>query len=364
MKPIFNLHELERQARTQLTQMAYDFIAGGADDELTLRANSEAWRALRLAPRMLAGVAQRQLGTSVLGHDIAFPVLVAPMGYQCLAAAEGEVATARGAAQAGTVYVLSTTSTRSIEEVATAGAASWFQLYVYKDRGITRELVARAAAAGYKALCLTVDSPREGWRERDQRNQFHLPPGLSLKNFEGMPGLADLGSSSGASALTSYIDQQWDAGLCWHDVDWLAGLSPLPLAVKGVLGAHDALAALDHGARAVIVSNHGGRQLDGVPATAEVLPAIAAAMDGRGELLVDGGIRRGTDVLKALALGARAVLLGRPVYWGLALDGADGVHAVLQHLRDEFDLAMALAGCRTVADITPDRIWQRPGRRD
>jgi 4-hydroxymandelate oxidase len=353
MEKIINLASLEQLARPRLSKMSFDFVAGGSDDEWTLRRNMAAWHDTELLPRVLRYSRERSLETTLLGQRLAHPILMAPMGFQCLAHPEGEVAAARGAAAAKAVYVLSTTSTKSIEEVAQESQGpKWFQLYVYKDRSITKNLVERAVAAGYQALCLTVDTPIEGRREKDKLNQFRLPAGLTIANFRDNPALNDIGGADRESALTKYIESQWETGLSWDDVDWLARLSRLPLVLKGILSARDAELAVQHGIAAIIVSNHGGRQLDGVPATAEVLEAVVDAVGNRGEVLVDGGIRRGTHVLRALAMGARAVLVGRPLFWALALGGADGVAAALEHLRGELSEAMELAGCRSTAEIS------------
>ena len=341
--------------------MAYDFIAGGAEDELTLRENVDAWNRIRILPRVLGGARERRLETTVLGQRISAPILAAPMGFQRLAHPEGEVAGARGTAQARTIFILSTMSTRSIEDVAHAGdGPKWFQLYVYKDRAISENLIARAVAAGYRAICLTVDNPVEGRRERDKLNPFILPKGLALANFQGNPALAKIEDSENESALTDYIHDQWETALSWRDVDWVSQRSKLPLIFKGVLTARDAELAVDHGAAAIVVSNHGGRQLDGAPATADVLSEVVDAVGSRCEVLVDGGIRRGTHVLRALAMGARAVLVGRPLFWGLALGGASGVHAVLRHLRDELSIAMELAGCPSISEISRDLLRKGP----
>jgi 4-hydroxymandelate oxidase len=353
MLEILNLESLEPLARARLDPMLYDYIAGGAGDEWTLAENRVAWSRLQLLPRMLRGVATRSLETTVLGTRVSFPALVAPMGFHGLCHAECEEATARGTAAEGTIFCASTVSNVSLEAIARAsGASRWFQLYVYRDRGITRELVARAAAAGFSALCLTVDTPLAGQRERDRRNALRMPAHLELGNFPASHTTSHHQGAESGSALAQYIASQWDPGLTWKDVEWLRSISPLPVLVKGILAPDDALLAIEHGAAGVIVSNHGGRQLDSVPAPITMLEPVVNAVAGRAEVLMDGGVRRGTDVLKALALGARAVLVGRPVLWGLTLDGADGVRAVLRHLRDEIDLAMALAGCASIADVT------------
>ena len=352
MLEILNLESLEARARERLDPMLFDYIAGGAGDEWTLHENRAAWSRLQLLPRMLRGVGSRDQRTTVLGTAVSFPVLVPPMGFHGLCHEDAEVATARATAGAGTIFVASTVSNRSLEAIAEACAGPrWFQLYVYRDKAITRDLVQRAVAAGYSALCLTVDTPLAGPRERDRRNRLRMPAHLGLENFPATHAERHTAGSEAESALARYIADMWDANLTWTDVDWLRSLSNLPVIIKGVLAPDDARLAIEHGAAAIIVSNHGGRQLDGVPAPISVLLPVMDAVAGRVEVLLDGGVRRGTDVLKALALGARAVLVGRPVLWGLTLDGESGVAAVLEHLRGEIDLAMALAGCRSVNDI-------------
>ena len=363
MLDVLNLDELEARARERLDPMLFDYIAGGAADEWTLAENRAAWSRVRLLPRMLRGVADRSMATTVLGTPVSMPVLVPPMGFQGLCHPEAETATARAAALEGTVFCASTVSNCSLEAIAQASGANgtrWFQLYVYKDKGITRSLVERAAAAGYSALCLTVDTPLAGPRERDRRNNLRMPGHLKLANFpEEHTAMHHHGSGPGSS-LAQYITAQWDPALTWKDVEWLRSISPMPVVVKGILAAGDATLSADSGAAAIVVSNHGGRQLDGVPAGITMLPAVVDAVARRGdcEVYVDGGARRGPDVLRALALGARAVMIGRPILWGLTLDGADGVRAVLQRIRAEIDLSMALAGCATLADVTPDLIMR------
>ena len=352
MLEILNLDSLDARARERLDPMLFDYIAGGAGDEWTLRESRAAWSRIQLLPRMLRGVGTRDQRTSVLGTPISFPVLVPPMGFHGLCHPDAEVATAAATAAAGTIFVASTVSNRSLEAISQACSGSrWFQLYVYRDKAITRDLVQRAAEAGYSALCLTVDTPLAGQRERDRRNRLRMPAHLGLENFPATHAEQHKAGSEGGSALARYIADMWDANLTWKDVDWLRSISPIPVIIKGILAPGDASLAIEHGAAAVIVSNHGGRQLDSAPASVTMLPAIVEAVAGRVEVLIDGGIRRGTDVLKALALGARAVLVGRPVLWGLTLDGAAGVTAVLEHLRGEIDLAMALAGCAHINQI-------------
>ena len=352
MLDIVNLDELESRAHEHLEQSAFDYLAGGAGDEWTLRENRAAWERFALLPRVLRGVGQRQLDTTVLGTRISFPVLVAPMAFHGLCDTDAETATVRGVAGAGTIFVASTMSNHSIETIAQAVAPAlcWFQLYIHRDRGITTELVHRAEAAGYGALCLTVDTPMLGNRERDGRNRLRLPDHLELGNFTAAHGAMNRVETDG-SAVANYVRSEVDPGLVWADLDWLRSITALPIVVKGVLHPEDATLAVAHGAASLVVSNHGGRQLDGVPAPITMLDAIVDRVGGRAEVLLDGGVRRGTDVLKALALGARAVMVGRPVLWGLALGGSEGVRAVLDHLRGELDLAMALAGCSAIGDI-------------
>jgi 4-hydroxymandelate oxidase len=350
MEPI-NLDELEAVARERLPQMAYDYYASGALDERTLADNRAAWARWRLHYRVLVDVSTRDTGAQLLGHPIAAPIAVAPTAFHKLAHPEGEVATARAAGAAGTWMFLSTLSTTRVEEVCEAATGPvGFQLYVYKDRGVTRDLIARAEAAGCRALVLTADAPLIGTRERDVRNRFHLPDGLRMENLlpAGMDAVAE---AAGDSGLAAYVARLLESALTWDLVDWLAGVTRLPILIKGVVRADDAVRALDHGAAGIWVSNHGGRQLDDAPATATVLPEVAEAVAGRAPVLVDGGLRRGADVLKAVALGATAVCVGRPILWGLAAGGQAGAERALGMLREELSLAMALAGCPSLRDL-------------
>ncbi|MGE0710371.1 MAG: alpha-hydroxy acid oxidase [Planctomycetota bacterium] len=355
MEPI-NLADLEALARARLEPMAFDYYASGAMDELTLRDNRQAFDRLRLRYRVLRGVGQRDLGRELLGARLDWPVLVAPMAFQQLAHPEGEAATARAAGAAGTVMILSTLSNVALEEVVAASSGPvWFQLYVYKDRAATQALVQRAEAAGCRALVLTVDAPLLGRRERDVRNGFHLPPGLEARNVHAA-GYGALGAVEGESGLAAYVASLLDPDLGWEDVAWLRSITSLPILVKGVVRGDDAALAVEHGAAGVVVSNHGGRQLDTAIATIDALPEVAAAVAGRAAVLLDGGVRRGTDVIKALALGAQAVLLGRPVLWALAWRGSAGVSRALGLLREELDQALALCGCRSLAELGPELV--------
>ena len=355
MTNFLNLDEVERVARERLGAMAYDYYVGGANDEVTVRENRLAYERLALRYHVLVDVRRRSTKTTVLGEEIDFPVLVAPTAFQRLACDAGEIATARAAAASRTIMILSTPSTCTIEDVGAVPGPKWFQLYVYADRGLTRGLVDRAESAGMKAVVLTVDAPVLGRRERDLRNRFHLPDGIRLANVPSS-GSVPLPTGPAESGLANLFASGIDAGLTWRDVEWLRSITRLPVLIKGIVRGDDARRAVDHGAAGIIVSNHGGRQLDTAIASVRALPEVAEAVDGRVEVLLDGGIRRGTDVVKAIALGARAVLLGRPVVWGLAAGGEEGAHRVLDLLKAEVDLAMALCGCPTVGDISRDLV--------
>lgn len=341
-----NIDEYEAVARAALAAPVYDYYAGGADDEVTLRENRKAFRRLHIAYRVLVDVAKRDPTTSVLGVPLSMPVILAPTALHRMAHPEGEAATARAAARAGVLMTLSTISSVALEDVAAAAPEGrrWFQLYHFSDRAKTEQLVKRAHAAGYEAIVLTVDAPILGRRERDLRHPFAIPDDVRAVHFDDVdPRTADVDSP-----LAVFIDQP---SINWDDLAWIRGIAPLPLLVKGVVRADDAARAVHEGCAGVWVSNHGGRQLDTSIPTADALPAIVEAVGGRAAVVVDGGVRRGTDVLKALALGADAVAVGRPQLWGLAAGGEDGVARVLALLREELSTAMALAGCRTVAEI-------------
>ena len=352
-----NLRDLKERARKSLSQMAYDFYVSGANDEITLRENRAAYERILLLPRVLVDVSVRDMSTTVLGERVSMPILIAPTALQGLAHPEGEIATTRAAGAAKTLTTLATLSNTSIEEaMAVATGPAWFQLYVFRDRAISASLVQRAEAAGCKAVVLTVDVPMPGQRERDVRNRLTLPDHLSLKNLL-QAGCHEFPKNVGAnSGMAVYVASLFDPALTWKDIEWLAGVTKLPVLVKGILRADDARRAINHGAAGIIVSNHGARQLDTTPASISVLPEIVDAVAGAVEIYVDGGIRRGTDVLKAMAYGARAVLVGRPILWGLAVGGEAGVKYVLEMLRQEFDLAMALSGCPSLSAISRDLV--------
>jgi 4-hydroxymandelate oxidase len=345
-----NLHEYEAAARGLLSPMVWDYVAGGSGDEVTLQANRAAFDRWRLLPRVLRGVREVSTATSVLGQAIALPVLVAPSGRHRLCHDEGERAVARAARAAGTIYTMSTAATFGIEEIAAEAGPWWFQLYVYRDRGISRELVQRAAAAGASALVVTVDVPVRARREAEERRHFAMPAGVAMP-YLAAPESSRAATATNGSREARAINAVFDPKLSWDDLDWLASLSPLPVLLKGVLHPGDAARAVDAGAQAILVSNHGGRQLDGAIAALDALPAVVEAVAGRGEVLLDGGVRRGTDVLKALALGARAVLIGRPILWGLAVGDEGGARHVLELLRAELALDLMLCGLSRPAEV-------------
>lgn len=357
---MINLHDYERAASACVEPSAWGYQCAGANDELTVRSNQEAWQQIELRYRTMVDVAMRTTATTVLGTTIASPILIAPTALQCLCHPEGELAMARAAEAAGTIMVVSTTATIDLEEVmAETPAPKWFQVYIYQGREHTRELVRRAVASGYSALVLTVDAPVLGRRERDIRNSFTLPAGMHVANAVNVGMDVVPTATADASGLMRHFRGLHDPALTPRDITWLRELSGLPVIVKGIVRGDDARRAIEHGAAGVIVSNHGGRQLDTSVATARALGEVVDAVGNAAEVYVDGGIRRGTDVLKAIALGARAVLVGRPPLWGLAVGGADGVRHVLDLLHDELDLAMALSGCCSMADITSDLLVPR-----
>lgn len=336
MERVVAVDDYEPMARELLLREIYDFIAGGAGDELTLRENTSAFTRWALRPRILRGILGRETAVEILGAKLSMPVMIAPWGYQRIVHPEGELATARAAARARTLMVVPTPAEGDLEAIAdVSDGPKWMQLYVFEDRGYTERMLHRVAGSGYGAVMLTADLPVRGTRDRERRNGFEIPRRLR--------------PSGGA----------YDPGISWEDLDWIRERAPLPILVKGVLTAEDARRAVDAGADGIVVSNHGGRQLDGTQASIEALPEVAQAVAGEVVVLLDGGVRRGTDVLKAIALGAAAVLVGRPTAWGLAVDGEEGVFRVLEILRGELDTAMALTGCGTISDITPELVAKR-----
>ena len=353
-----SLDDLEREARHAIGEMAYAYYAGGADDERLLEGNVAAWGHWQLHPRVLAGISEVSTATTLLGTPVSSPVAVAPTAIQGLAHPEGEAATARGAAEAGALLILSSLATCPLEEVAAAApeAARWMQVYILRERARTAELVSRAAAHGYGALVLTVDAPVSGLRLREWRMGVHLPDDLALPNLAG-----DSTDSAREGGFMAVVTHEFEPALTPDDIQWLAGLSALPVVAKGVQRADDAVRCVDAGAAAVVVSNHGARQLADAPATADIVGEIVDAVAGRAEVYVDGGVRRSPDVVKALALGARATLVGRPSLWALATGGADGVAALLRWYESELRRAMALCGAASIEDIDRGLVRRAPG---
>ncbi|CEM36117.1 unnamed protein product [Vitrella brassicaformis CCMP3155] len=378
-----NLDDFERIADKRLTKAVHGYYSSGANDEVSLRENRVAFERIRLRPRFLIDVDNIQLQTSILGYNVSMPLIVSPTAMQKMAHPDGETGVAIACKEMGIPMTLSTLATTSVTDVsANCGGEGlrFFQLYTFRDRGITYDLVKRAEAAGFKALVLTVDTPTLGRRNADIRNQFSLPTGLSLANFEAPKAKSTLGSegtnlsdareavriaakqgmadhSDSRSALSAYTTKFFDASLTWDSIKWLKSITNLPIVVKGVMTAEDAILAKEQGVAAVWVSNHGARQLDGVDATIDVLEEVVDALRGTSiEVYLDGGIRRGTDILKALALGARAVAFGRPALWGLTYNGKEGVSQVLQMMKDELSLAMKLSGATNVSSVPRDLI--------
>ncbi|GCE19639.1 alpha-hydroxy acid oxidase [Dictyobacter kobayashii] len=347
MEPI-NVFDYEQLAQKRMPAVIWDHIQGGSEDEVTLHANRQAFERLRLRPRVLVDVSAIETHTTVLGTPIHMPIIVGPTAGHMLVHPEGECATAQAAEQAGTIMIVSGFSSRSIEEIhASTQGPLWLQLYSYHSLEVTGQFVQRAEAAGYQAIVLTVDTAHLGKREQDIRNNFQRSRFVPLANF--------VDNDVSETPLRHLVDT-------WETVDWLRTITRLPIILKGILTPEDALLALQHGVAGIVVSNHGGRQLDGTISSIEALPEIVQAVNGGCEIYLDSGIRRGTDILKALALGARAVLIGRPIFWGLAVNGAPGVHHILDLLHAELTMSMALAGQPTLSSLEPSLI-KRPDQR-
>lgn len=372
------VEDLRRIARRRLPRGVFDYIDGGAEDELTMAANSAAYRRLTFSPRVLRDVSQVDISSSLLGRKLAYPLVLAPTGFTRIAHPEGELAVARAARRAGIPYTLSTLGTRSIEEVAEVGSDRlWFQVYTWRDRDLVADLIERAAHSGYEALCLTVDTAVLGSRERDVRRGFTLPPKIGLSTlidgtihpgwswafltsepiiFANVAGITSVGDGSDAISLAEYVGSQFDPALSWDDVEWFRDRWAGPLVVKGIQSVEDARIASDRGVDAIAISNHGGRQLDSAPATLDLLRSVAAAVGDRTEIICDGGVRRGSDIVKAIALGADAVMAGRPYLYGLGAAGEPGVDQVLTNFASEMRRTMALIGCTSVDDLGPEYI--------
>ena len=352
--PPLRLEDFEPRARALLPPSTYDYFAGGSEDEAAVAGNRAAFGRYRFRFKVLAATPDPDLSCQLLDERFTMPVQLAPTATQKLAHPDGEVAAARAAASAGVAFCLSTLSTVSIEDVAAASQGTrWFQLYMYRDRGVTTDLIERAANSGYTAVMLTVDTPRLGRRERDFRNGFDLAPGLRYENLRGALTVTG-GAEAGQSALSQYFTDQLDSWLTWKDLEWLVTQSRLPVMAKGVVRADDARRAVASGVKAVIVSNHGGRQLDHSIATLDALPEVVQAVAAEVPVLVDGGVRRGTDVLKAVALGARSVMIGRPYLWALACGGEAGVTNALDLLRQEITVSMSLLGVKSLSEVSED----------
>jgi L-lactate dehydrogenase (cytochrome) len=368
---LITIDDLRRRARRRLPRAVFDFIDGGAEDELTLRRNEAALKQITFRPRVLVDTEARDQSVTVLGQRLSSPLILAPTGLCGMAAPRGEILSARASLNAGVLFTLSSMSAVSIEDTAAAvPGPHWFQLYVWRDRQLTRALAERAAASGYRSMVVTVDVPVLGQRERDLRNGATIPPRITLSN--AIDSVQKLGwllgmarhpridfvnvarrtnDAQGPFALGPYVNSQFDPSVTWADLSWFRSIWAGPLVLKGIMSAEDARLSIDYGVDAIVVSNHGGRQLDGLPAAIEVLPEIVEAVDGRIEVLFDGGIRRGTDVIKAVALGARACMIGRPYLYGLGAGGQAGVEHAINILRSEIDRAQALLGRPTLADL-------------
>lgn len=355
-----NVAECEQAARGRLPHAVYEYYARGAEEETTLEENAAAFRSIHFRPRGLVDVSEIDTRRSLLGVELPSPIALAPTAFHRLAHEEGESATARAAGRKGHLMIASSLATTRIEDIAAAGPAPlWLQLYVFRDRSLSEELVRRAVDAGCTAVCLTIDVPVAGNREHDARNHFSLGDAVEIANFAGYIQ-SRFPETNADSGLAAFVAEQFDPSLTWEVVDWLRGIAGVPVVVKGIQHPADAELAVESGASAVVVSNHGGRQLDGAEPSIRLLPDVVGAVRGRVPVLVDGGIRRGSDVAKAICLGAEAVLVGRPYLWGLTLGGENGVSHVLDLLDGELRRAMALLGAPSLAELGPDRLAPPP----
>lgn len=350
MSPI-NANEFEIVAQHKLEKSIYDYIASGACDEYTLKRNTESFKNIQIIPRLFGSTNTVKTESKLLQHQLSMPIFVSPMAYHCLVHSAGETATINAINESGVGMTVSTLSSVSLEDIATISSGPlWFQLYIYKDRTITQKLIRRAELAGYSALIVTVDTPIMGRRERDIRNQFKLPNRVSAKNITN-ERLDLLLSKEQRLSVKNYTDNLFDRTLTWKDIEWIQRQTSLPVILKGIMHEDDAAKALELNIAAIIVSNHGGRQLDSMPATIEVLPDIAKRINNKIPILIDGGFRRGTDIFKAIALGADCVMIGRPVLWALACDGVTGVKSLFDIYRTELIETMILCGCSSINDI-------------
>lgn len=355
--PIADVMQFEPLARKRLSKMAYDYVRSGGGDEITMRENRLGFERLRLAPDVLVDVSRLDTRVNLFGSELESPILLAPIAYHRVFHPEGEAATARGASAAGSAFVISTLTTTAIDEIArNTQRPIWFQLYVQRDRAFTQDMVERAVASGCKAICLTVDTPVLGCRY--SQLSFTLPKGIECMHVRGFNPVASAQTPSHKPQQGHIFNPMFDPSFNWSDLEWLRSVAKVPVLLKGVLTAQDGKRAVEHGADGVIVSNHGGRNLDTVPSTIDALPRIAEAVAGRIPVLLDSGVRRGTDIFAALALGAKAVLIGRPYIYGLAAGGAEGVERVITILRDELERAMALTGRCSLAAIDSSVLYR------
>lgn len=355
VRKFFDIKEIEVSALHHLSSDVYDFFSGGAGDEDTLHQNIVSFDKIKVLPRVLRNVESRSLATIVLGNEIAFPLLIAPMAFQKLAHPDGEIAVAKGAHEANVLMTLSTLSTSSFEQVKCVGQMPiWFQLYIYKDREITKNLIQQAEQCGFNGLVLTVDAPLYGKRKREIVNPLRLTKQIQLDNLQ-KAGL-DLNAID-LPQLAPYLASLLDPSITWKDIEWIRSISSLPIILKGVMNPRDVEIAHEYNIDALIISNHGGRQFDSALSAIEALLAISEVNAGKTELILDGGIRRGSDILKAIALGAKAVMVGRPILWGLAAGGVEGVTRVLSILKSELDMAMALCGCKSIEEVNKDILF-------
>jgi L-lactate dehydrogenase (cytochrome) len=366
-----NINDLRQAAQRRLPRAVFDYVDGGAEDEATLRNNRLGFERYTFNPRVLVDVSQRDQSTTVLGQRLTSPLILAPTGFSGMLRHRGEALAAHAAAQKGVIYTCSTMSICSMEEIAAAsGGPLWFQLYVWRDREITRSLIDRAQVIGARALVVTVDTPVLGQREKDLRNGLIIPPRVTLGNLLDLlrrpawlreflshprPTFGNFVGAAGvkhdAVSLGAFTQQQFSAAITWDDLDWFRSIWNGPLAIKGVMSAADARLAVEHGVDAIVVSNHGGRQSDYLPGAIDVLPEVVDAVAGQAEVILDGGVQRGSDVVKALALGAKACLIGKAFNYGLAAGGEAGASRAIEILQDEIDRCLALLGCPTLADL-------------
>ncbi|MCY3617989.1 MAG: alpha-hydroxy acid oxidase [Acidimicrobiaceae bacterium] len=374
-----SIEDLRRIARRRLPGGVFDYIDGGAEDEVAMDRNTRAFRDMEFVPRVLRDMGNVDTTGTILGHEVPFPLILAPTGFTRIAHPPGELAVARAAERAGLPYSLSTMGTRSVEEVAAVSSGSkWFQVYVWRDKGLLKDMILRAKEAGFDVLCITVDAAMLGRRERDVRRGFTLPPkmgldtvlegmirpGWSLRfafsepiSFANVAGNTDIDGST-AVDLAAFMNEQFDPTLSWEDVEWMRSLWDGPVLVKGVQCVADAVIARDQGLDGIVLSNHGGRQLDAAPGIIDLVQPVAEAVGGDLDIVCDGGIRRGSDIVKALALGATSCMIGRPYLYGLAAAGEEGVDWVIEHLRTGMKRDMALCGAASVAELTPDLIYR------